>query len=85
MSDSQEEFQADKETPFHVMWFVTKLGVKYEFPDMGATQVDSAVKQLHGLFDQMAVTNISGSCLVIPKRIIKKAGVGERCCWEAIE
>lgn len=83
MPSSQEELQADQETPFRVMWIVTKLGVRYEFPDMIDAQVDQAVKILHGGLPNITMNNISECCLLIPRRIIKRAGVGERCFWEA--
>jgi hypothetical protein len=85
MPDSPQELQADPETPFHVMWVETKLGTRYELPDMLEKHVDEAVRALHGGLPNITMTNISECCLLMPRRIIKKAGVGERCFWEAPE
>lgn len=67
------------------MWVETKLGARYEFPDMLDKQVDESVQALHGSLPNITLHNISECCLLIPRRIIKKAGVGERCFWEAPE
>jgi len=66
------------------MWFETKLGVRYEMPDMTKEHISKTHKHLDVLpYDsQLVVLNISGVTLVLPKRIIKRAGVGERCFWE---
>jgi hypothetical protein len=64
------------------MWFETSLGVRYEMPDMQANHVDSAHRQLAGDFDRIMMNNVSEVVMVIPKRILAKAGVGERCFWE---
>lgn len=45
--------------------------------------VDSMVKQLHNGDDRITLMNISEAVMIIPLRIIKKAGVWERCFWEA--
>lgn len=45
--------------------------------------VDTAVRQLHANFESVTFINISMVVLVIPKRIILKAGVNDRCFWEA--
>ena len=95
MHDSPDELQADPENSggkgetevFHVMWFETRLGVRYEMPDM----LESHITKTHHHLDtipydsQLVVLNISGATLILPKRIIKRAGVGERCFWEALE
>lgn len=83
MSSTPKELQADPETPFRVMWLETKLGVRYELPDMLDEHVDRAVETLHGGLPNIALTNVSDCCLLMPRRIIKTAGVGERCFWEA--
>lgn len=85
MPSTPKELQADPETPFRVMWLETKLGVRYELPDMLDKQVDQAVQLLHGGLPNITMTNVSECCLLMPRRIIKKAGVGERCFWEAPE
>jgi hypothetical protein len=45
--------------------------------------VDTAVRQLHANLESVTFINISLVVLVIPKRIILKAGVNDRCFWEA--
>jgi hypothetical protein len=65
------------------MWFETHLGTKYELHDMLAKHVDAAHRQLDTSLDSITVLNVSEVAMLIPKRIIKKAGVGERCFWEA--
>ena len=87
MSDPQEKLQADQEFPdvFSVMWFETTMGVRYQLPDMLQDQVSKAHKSLdHSEEDSMIIAvNVAGAILMVPKRIIGKAGVGERCFWEA--
>ena len=67
------------------MWFETRLGVRYEMPDMMEEHITKTHKHLDLLHHdaQLVVLNLSGVTLVIPKRIIKKVGVGDRCFWEA--
>lgn len=67
------------------MWFETRLGVRYEMPDMLSDHVTLTHHMLDQLLPegQLVVRNISEVTLVIPKRIILKAGVGDRCFWEA--
>ena len=85
MSDTQKEFQTGEESPLKTMWFETYLGAKYEMPDM----TDEHITNAHKLLDapkgiiNVTVLNISEAALVLPRRIIKKAGVGDRCFWEA--
>ncbi len=69
---------------FHVMWFETHLGARYEMPDMTEDQITKTHKHLDTISEesQLIVTNISSVTLVLPKRIIRKAGVGDRCFWE---
>lgn len=68
-----------------MMWFETRLGTRYEMPDMLQDQVSKTHRTLDQIDhdSQLVVLNISEVTLVIPKRIIKKAGVGDRCFWEA--
>jgi hypothetical protein len=84
MPSTPPELPPDQETPFSVMWFETTLGVKYEMPDMQEHEVTEAHKNLDATFkDQyFHVRNTSGVIMMIPKRIIKKAGVKDRCFWE---
>ena len=84
MSSTPKELQADQSipSPFVTMWFETTLGVRYTFPDMQTNHVDAAHQQLCGDFDRITCINISEAVLVVPKRILVKAGVGERCFWE---
>jgi hypothetical protein len=35
-----------------------------------------------GIQANVVITNISEATLVLPKRILRRAGVGERCFWE---
>jgi hypothetical protein len=64
------------------MWFETTLGTKYEMPDMQTNYVDSVLKQLFDNATNISVINISEAVLILPKRILAKAGVGDRCSWE---
>ena len=64
-------------------WFETRLGTRYEFPDMTDGDVDTAVRQLHANLESVTFINISMVVLVIPKRIILKVGVNDRCFWES--
>lgn len=85
MSDTQKELQASEGSPLKTMWFETHLGTKYEMPDM----VDEHVTKTHKLLDgpeeiaNITVLNLSEAVLLLPRRIIKRAGVGDRCFWEA--
>jgi hypothetical protein len=86
MSDTQKEFQTSEESPLKTMWFETHLGVKYEMPDMLAEHISNVCRLLDGSNKQIfniTVLNVSEAVLVLPRRIIKKAGVGDRCFWEA--
>lgn len=65
------------------MWFETSQGTRYTLPDMLVTHVDAVVDQLHNHYNQIMALNISDCCLTLPLRILKQAGVGERCMWEA--
>jgi hypothetical protein len=64
------------------VWFETSMGVRYELPDMQTNHVDAVHQQLFGDFDRVTAINVSEAVLVVPKRILVKAGVGERCFWE---
>ena len=89
MSSTQEELRTSEETPLKTMWFVTHLGVRYEVPDMLRDQITAAHAQLgesansvdHA--ENVVATNISDVVLLLPKRIIHKAGVGDRFFWES--
>lgn len=84
MSNTQEEFQAGGESsPLNVMWFETHLGARYELPDMLSKHITLAHRQLDEAGDLVSVLNVSDVVLLLPRRIIKKAGVGDRCFWEA--
>jgi hypothetical protein len=50
---------------------------------MMAEQVDAMCKQLHAKTEVVLVLNVSNVLLYIPLRIISKAGVNDRCFWEA--
>lgn len=86
MFSTQKELQTGETTDLLVtMWFETKMGEKYRMPDMMRQHVTEAHKDL----DQedreyVHVQNVSNAILMIPKRIINRAGVGERCFWESI-
>ena len=82
MPDSQKELRADQKTPFSVAWFETRLGTRYELPDMLDEHVDSLRRQLDGSAPSLTLINVSDVTMVIPKRILLKAGVGKRCFWE---
>lgn len=68
-----------------MMWFETTLGTCYHMPDMQEHEVTEAHKNLDTTdkSQYVHVRNTSGVIMMIPKRIIAKAGVGERCFWEA--
>lgn len=85
MPDSSKELQAGEASPFSVMWFATHQGTIYEMPDMQEHEVTEAHKYLAEAdkSQYVHVRNTSGAILMIPKRIIKTAGVGDRCFWEA--
>jgi len=83
MSDPPEDLQTGKTPPFVVMWLETKRGVKYTMPDMLTTHVTMAHRQLDGIQDMVTVVNVSGAVLILPRRIIKSAGVGVRMFWES--
>lgn len=82
MPDTQKELQADQETPFSVGWFETRLGTRYELPDMLGEHVDTMRKQFEGSAPSLTLINVSGVTMVVPKHILARAGVGERCFWE---
>lgn len=83
MSSTQEELQAGEgSTPFKMMWLETTMGVRYEMPDMLPVHIDEAHRQLDEDQEHISLLNVSDACLVVPKRIIAKAGVGDRCFWE---
>lgn len=89
MPDSQDELQADQKDagrPYTTLWFETRMGVQYVMPDMLPMHVESARQQLYGPLGSGSITlmNVSGVCMVIPRHILKKAGCGERCFWEAL-
>lgn len=86
MPSSSEKLQADQSSaePFVTVWFVTKLGTRYEMPDMLPYHVDAVCQQLDGDFDSIAAHNVSDAVLMLPKRIIAAAGSGERCFWGSI-
>jgi len=67
------------------MWFETILGVRYVMPDMRGSEVDEAHRNLDtsDKSQYVHVRNVSAVIMMIPKRIIKRAGVGDRCFWEA--
>jgi len=60
------------------------MGVRYEMPDMMPHQVTAAHRNLDDRqTDRIIVFNVSEVCLILPRRIIKKAGCGDLCFWEA--
>lgn len=67
------------------MWFETRLGTRYEMPDLLEEQVSEAHKSLDFSNPESLIilTNVSRVMLGIPRRIIKRAGVGDRCFWES--
>jgi hypothetical protein len=85
MSDTQKELQTSAASPLKTMWFETHLSTKYEMPDMLEEHISKAHRALDGPLSIVNITilNISEAVLVLPRRIIKKAGVGDRCFWEA--
>jgi hypothetical protein len=54
-------------------------------PDMRGSEVDEAHRNLDtsDKSQYVHVRNVSAVIMMIPKRIIKRAGVGDRCFWEA--
>lgn len=62
------------------------MGVRYVLPDMTGEQITGVHKQLDMDFGEdhhIIALNISEVVLSLPRRILKKAGVGDRCFWEA--
>jgi hypothetical protein len=51
-------------------------------PDMTRDQITQAHKQLDGSYEKIVIMNVSDACLVLPMRILKRAGSGDRCFWE---
>lgn len=82
MPDSQKKLQADQTSPFSVAWFETRLGTRYELPDMLDEHVDSLRKQLDGSAPSLTLINVSNVTMVMPKHILLRVGVGDRCFWE---
>jgi hypothetical protein len=85
MPDSSKKLQADQ-TPFVTMWLETSLGTRYEFPDMLEHHVTEAHRNLDTaeLSQSVHIRNVSEALLMLPKRIITRAGVGSRCFWERL-
>jgi hypothetical protein len=83
MPDSPEVIQTDQAANFVTMWIETTMGVRYALPDMLPPHVDAVLKQLfEAPYEKVTAINISEACLILPKRIIGKAGVGDRIMWE---
>ena len=85
MSDTPEELQTDQEDDQLVtMWFETESGVRYEMPDMTREDVTLAHESLSedSTMSAVSVPNVSQAFLLIPRHIVVKAGVGDRCFWE---
>jgi len=55
----------------------------YYLPDMLPDHIDLARRQLDMQITQITLRNISEVVMVIPKHILKAAGVNDRCFWEA--
>jgi hypothetical protein len=85
MPDPQKERQAGEKSPFVTMWFLTHTGTRYEMPDMTDREITDAHRHLDAAasFQSIHVLNFSGAFLMLPKRILKSAGVGDRVYWEA--
>ena len=64
-------------------WLETRLGSRYEVPDMTTAHMDSVCQQLDSHPDTITVVNVSNVIMIFPKRILAKAGTGNRCFWEA--
>lgn len=69
--------------PFVTCWLETRMGTKYEMPDMLPVHVDQLAKSLDTEIDTVTVLNVSNVVLILPKRILSRAGSGNRCFWEA--
>ena len=84
MLSAQEELPTRPDGGFSICWFETRLGRRYEIPDMQDASVDIVVRQLHeAAYTSISCCNVSNVVLVIPRQIILKAGVNDRCFWEA--
>lgn len=61
------------------------MGVRYEMPDMTEADITQVHKQLDHSNDDghIIASNVSEAVLSLPKRILKRAGSGGRCFWEA--
>lgn len=82
MPDTQKEFQSGEGVALSTMWFETHMGARYELPDMLRSHISAAHADLDWSKGNVTATNVSEVVLVLPKRIIKRAGVGDRCFWE---
>lgn len=82
MPDPSQELPTGPE-PYSVFWFRTRLGTLYTMPDMLPQHVDEARRQLDLPVTNITLRNISDVAMVVPRRIIKTAGVNDRCFWEA--
>lgn len=82
MSGAPQELPTSQE-PYSTFWFRTRLGTLYYLPDMLPQHVDEARRQLDLPVTNIALRNISDVAMVVPRRIIKSAGVNDRCFWEA--
>jgi hypothetical protein len=80
MPDSPDELLPEQ--VFQTVWFETLMGVRYELPDMLPDHVDEARRQLDLPFPNITARNVSNVVLLIPKHILRKMGVGDRCMWE---
>ena len=60
----------------------TQLGAIYEFPDMALATMEALIasETLHG-FAQVSLVNQSGSCLVVPARIINTISIDGEIKW----
>ena len=83
MLSTQKECQTGETASLKTMWFTTHLGARYEMPDMLREHITGAHKQLDAPGDNVTVINISEAVILLPKRIINRAGVGDRCFWES--
>ncbi len=83
MSDASDKLSAGEgRFAFETMWLETITGTRYAVPDMGPGHVTEAHRQLIDNMEYVTLSNLSGVVLVIPIRIVAKAGVADRCFWE---
>ena len=83
MPDTPDDIRPSEKNTFSTCWLETRLGKRYEIPDMTTNQVDYLCAQCDSKeLDMLTLCNASGVVFIIPKNLVAKAGVNNRCFWE---